>query len=139
MSIFTGGGGNFFIVLPSHGSSGTIAAGATMFMPPFNYGLNAFRFNFTTTRAGTIKNLRWNTNTAQPATGALVVTVDVNNLPTAITATIPAGSAAIQVSDLVNSVAVVGGDTVTIRIVNNAAGVSAQVGGCTCEIETPTG
>lgn len=127
------------IPIPAHGNSGTIAASTTVFAPPFSYGLNASRLNFVLPRGGTLKNLRWFTNTAQPATGSLVATVDVNNAASALTATVAAGGAAQSVSDLTHSVTVNAGDAVTFKLVNNATGVSAQVGGVTCELEIPAG
>lgn len=128
-----------YLILPAHGMSGTIAASTTMFLPPFNYGLNTLRLNLTLPRGGTLKNFRWNTNTAQPGTGSLVGTVDVNNAGSIITATVAAGGAAQQVSDLTHTVVANGGDSVTFRFVNNATGASGQIGGCSIEFEMQTG
>lgn len=130
----------FYIPLPAHGLSGTIAGSSSAYAPPFQYGLVVGNpTNFSLPRGGTLKNFRWNTNSAQPGTGSLVATVRVNNADSALTATVAAGGAAQQVTDLTHTVSVNGGDAVTVRIVNNATGASATIGGLSFELEVPTG
>lgn len=129
----------FYQPFPAHGISGTVALSSSSYAPLFYYGLTASPINFTLPRGGTLKNFRWNTNSAQPGTGSLVATVRVNNADSTLTATVAAGGAAQSVTDLTHTVSVNGGDAVTIRIVNNATSASAQVGGLSFELEVPTG
>ena len=72
------------------------------------------------TRAATLQNLtvKANSNTRADAT---TVTVRKNNANTAITVSITAGSTALF-QDLVNTVAVVAGDLVSIQFVTGAGG-----------------
>lgn len=69
------------------------------------------------------------TNSAQPATGTLVINVRVNGANSGITITIAAGAAAGNFSDLSNTVAVVPGDLLTIQVINNALTAGAQMSG----------
>jgi len=125
-------------VLPAHGLNGTIAAGATQSLPPFFYGLNATRYNVKIPRGGTLKNLSMVTNSAQPGTGTLVATVYVNNVATAIVATVAAGGAAQTAQDTTHTVAVSAGDLVAWDVKNNASSASAQIGASSLELELST-
>ncbi len=128
----------FYQAIPGHAAGGTIAASTTMYVPPFSHALNASRLNFVLPRGGTLKNFRWNTNSAQPASGSLVGTVQLNNADCALTATVAAGGAAQSVSDLSNTVAVSAGDAISFELTNNATGASAQIGSLSMELEIPT-
>ena len=128
---------NYLIPLPAQGLSGTIAAATAMFTPPFYYGLQTAAFNFVVKRAGTLRNLSLTTNSAQPGTGTLVATVRKNGADTALTVTIAAGGAAQTQTDAANTVSVVAGDLISIRIVNNASSASAQIGPASLEQEIP--
>lgn len=74
---------------------------------------------------GTIGRMIVQTNTTQNAGGSLVVSLNKNGVGTTITITIAAGSAAGVFTDYVNSFNLVAGDYVTIKVVNNAAAISA--------------
>lgn len=124
--------------LPMHGLNGTPAAGSTNYLPPYYYGVNAIIYNFLSSKAGTLKNLKIVTNSAQPATGTLVFTVMVENAASAITTTVTAGAAAATWSDTTHSVSINSGDRVSLRVVNNATGASAQIGGASLELEINT-
>jgi hypothetical protein len=78
-------------------------------------------------RAGTARNLRLRTSTAQPASGSLVITLRKNGVDTAITFTIAAGAAAGMFTDLVNTVAYAAGDLMALKLVNNATAGSATI------------
>jgi hypothetical protein len=110
-----------------------------MFTPMFYFGLYTSRFNFSFPRGGTLRNFRFTNNTAQPGTGSLVGTVEVNNAASALTATVAAGGAISEASDLIHSVVVNGGNTVTVSIKNNATSASAWVGGVSFEMQVATG
>jgi hypothetical protein len=129
---------HFYELLPAHGLNGTVAAGATMSLPFFQYGLNATRVNLKLPRGGTLKNFATQINATQPATGSLVLTVMVNNVASALVITIAAGSGAGSYSDLTHTVAVNAGDFVAIDIKNNASTASATSAAATCELEVDT-
>ena len=64
-------------VLPyfAHGLNGTVAAGATMALPSFYFGLNAVGYNVKAPSGGVVKGLRVQLNSTQPLSGTLVFTV----------------------------------------------------------------
>lgn len=80
---------------------------------------------------GVLKDLRLITTTAQPATGSMVVTLRTGSTgalsDTAVTFTVAANAAAGAFSDTTNSAAVTAGQMVTVKIVNNASGTSANI------------
>lgn len=125
--------------LPMHGLNGTPAAGSTNYLPPYYYGVNATGYNFLTSIPGTVKNLSVVLNSAQPGTGSLVFTVQKNNVDTAIVITVAAGSAAGTYTNTANTVSVVATDKIIVKVVNNASGASAQIGGGSLQIEANTG
>lgn len=77
--------------------------------------------------AGTFKNFFLRLNTGQPASGSLVVSLYNNAAVTAISITIPAGSASGVYSDTSNSASVVNGDLVCYEVINNASGSSGTI------------
>ncbi len=108
----------------------TVNAGVTTYAAPFFGG----SFNATETKrqltikvAGTATRLYVRTNSAQPASGNMVITVRNNAAGTSITTTIAAGAAAGTFTDLTNTAAYAAGDLISFQFVNNAAGVSANV------------
>jgi hypothetical protein len=122
----------------AHGLNATVALSSSTYAPLYYYGLTTTLYNYTIPRGGTLKNFRWNTNSAQPGTGSLVATVRVNNVDSALTATVAAGGAAQTATDLTHTVAVNAADALVIRITNNATSASAQVGGFSFELQIPT-
>lgn len=84
-------------------------------------------------RSGTLANLTVVTESAQPATGSLVIMIRKNRADTALTLTIAANAAAGMFSDNTHSVAVAQGDKIAIKLTNNAALLaSAQINGISC-------
>ncbi len=77
--------------------------------------------------AGTFKNLYLRLNTAQPASGSLVVSLYVNSAATAISITIAAGSAAGVYSNTANSATIANGDLVCYEVINNATASAATI------------
>jgi len=77
--------------------------------------------------AGTFKNFFVRTNTAQPASGSLVISLYVNSAVTSISITIAAGSAAGVFSDTSNSATIVNGDLACYEVINNATTTSATI------------
>lgn len=110
------------------GLDATIAAGATQNIKPWGNGFAAIgSFNVAIPSAGVYKNLYLRTAGAQPASGTLVCTLVINNVPSALVVTVAAGSAAGIYSDTTNTVTVVAGDVMWFSIKNNAAGASAPI------------
>ncbi len=118
------------------GLDATIAAGVTQAIKPWGNGFAAIgSFNVAIPSAGVYKNLYFRTATAQPASGSLVCTLVINNIPSAVVVTVAAGSAAGVYSNTTNTVAVVAGDVMWFSILNNAAGASAAVTSCVVMLE----
>ncbi len=78
---------------------------------------------------GTAKNFYFTTTTAQSGTGSLVLTIRKNGADTAIVITIAAGSAAGQFSDTTNTESFAVGDTLSVKVTNNASVNSAAYNG----------
>lgn len=123
-SSIIGGSGNF----------GTVGAGLTRFVIPFNPGIQTGG-SWTVPKTGILRNLYLTIETSQPASGSLVVTLYKLSSPTAVTFTIAAGSGIGIYSDTTHSVAVTAGEYIQIQVVNNASGASAQVGGMSLELQ----
>jgi hypothetical protein len=87
-------------------------------------------------RAATLKNLRINLDSAQPASGSLVFTVMKNGVATTLVVTIAAGSAAGWYSDTTNSVTVAAGDKISVQVVNNATSGSGNIGSFQYELRS---
>lgn len=88
--------------------------------------------------AGTLKNLRIATLTAQSASTHMDITVQVEALGTALTVTVPTSGSATTYSDLVNTVSVSAGQVVSIKVSqidDGGGGGSGQVGGYSVEID----
>jgi hypothetical protein len=68
------------------------------------------------------------TQTNQPASGSLVLTLRKNNADTALVITIAAGSGANFFNDTTNSVSFTAGQYASIKFQNNATATSAQAG-----------
>lgn len=79
--------------------------------------------------AGTAKNFFFTTTTAQSGTGSLVLTIRKNGADTSIVITIAAGSAAGQFSDTTNTESFAAGDTLSVKVTNNASISSAAYNG----------
>lgn len=113
---------------------GSVAAGATVYAS-FSIGFNATEANRQVVMpARTATTLLVRTGTAQPASGALTLTVRKNGAATALTITI-AGGAAAGVFTVAAVVAFAAGDLYTFEAVNAAAAGSANVLGGAVEWE----
>lgn len=115
-------------ILFAHGNSATIPASTTYYLAtPFTTLSTTAIAAFIPT-VGTIQNFYLRTAGAQPASGALVCTVTINGVDSALTFTVPAGGAAGTYSDTTHSASVSAGDRVGFKLVNNATGASAGIG-----------
>jgi hypothetical protein len=119
----------------THFLSATVPASTVYNWPPGTVTLGAASTNTPFPSAGTIKNLRLRTGTAQPATGSLVITIYVATAPTSVVITVAAGEAAGTKSDLVHTASLAAGDLVRVQFVNNATSASATLNGLSFEIE----
>ena len=88
--------------------------------------------------AGNMKNMYFNLQWAQPATGSLVVSMQFNAVDTALTITIPASSPAGLYTDLTHVVSCPAGQYVRFYIHNNAAANSGGISDCVMEFERTT-
>lgn len=77
--------------------------------------------------SSTYKNMYVRTSSAQPASGALTITLRKNTADTSITITIAAGSAAGTFSDTANSVSYSAGDLISLKYVNAATAASCNM------------
>jgi len=125
-------------VYAAHAAGGTIAAGATMYLCPFVYGLiaanNAIGYPF----PGTATKCFLRVAGTQPASGSLACTMQKNGADSAITFTVPAGGTTGEFSDLTHTVALAAGDRVGWKLVNNASAASIVIGYVTLGIEGTT-
>lgn len=118
-----------------HNQGGTIPASTTYYGYP---GLNVLTPTLGggfVPRAGKLRNVFIRTNTTQPASGNLVVTVQVGLVDTTLTFTVAAGGAANFYTDSVHAPAFTAGSVITITIRNNATGASAVINSFGFDIE----
>ena len=87
------------------------------------------------TRACTLANFYVVTSTAQPATGALVITVNKNGVATSIVVIIALSSAAGTYSDLTHTATFAAGDLLSISFVNAAATASTTLVSVSIEMQ----
>jgi hypothetical protein len=79
--------------------------------------------------SGTAKNYYFITSTTQSGTGSLVLTIRKNGADTSIVITIAAGSAAGTFSNTSNTASFTAGDTLAVKVTNNASVNSAAYNG----------
>jgi hypothetical protein len=124
----TNTGDNFILTgAPVQSNSGT--SGALRYI---GFSDNQFTTTETSRRvfvpkACTLKNFYLRTSGTQPASGNHVLTILKNGVSTAITITVPSGSAAGIFSDIINQEAFAQGDEISIQAVNNASATSAII------------
>lgn len=117
----------------THGNNAAVPASTTYYLNLATYGLQT-AISQIALPACTAQNLILATNSAQPASGSLVVTVQKGGVDTAITFTIAAGTAAGTFTDTTHSVAFAASDGCTVKIVNNATAASALIIRCSLQI-----
>lgn len=122
-------------ILGAHALSTGIAASTTNWMCPNVTGLQASETALLITVGGALKNLYIRIGSTQPASGTLVCTLRINNADTALVITIPAGSLAGNYSDTTHTVALIAGDRVGFKIVNNATATSGIIGASVVELD----
>ena len=87
------------------------------------------------TRACTLANFYVVTSSAQPASGALVITINKNGVATTIIVTIALSGAAGTYSDLTHTASFAAGDLLSISFVNAAATASATLVSVSIEMQ----
>jgi hypothetical protein len=103
-----------------------VSATGTFFSAPYKPTANTTQNQFPWPEGGLITNLVFRkTNVIQPASGSLVITLMVNAVATALTATVPAGSATNTFEDTTHEVSISAGDVLMWRFQNNATSNSA--------------
>lgn len=123
----------------THGGNAGVPASATRYLgfEDMVSGLQTSVYNIALPVACDIKNLYINTNSTQPSSGNLVFTLLKNGADTSITITVPANATANQFTDLTHDVSLDAGDSITLRIVNNATSTSALIIRCVMQIDIP--
>lgn len=115
----------------SAGNGNTIPSGATIY-GQFGYGnslsaTESLRQNFVVSPC-TIKNLWVRTQSAQPSSGSLVITIRYNGGASSLTTTIPANAPAGTYYDLTNSLVITSdAQLISIEFKNNATSTSANI------------
>jgi len=125
-------------VIAGSSLNNTVGAGATNYLYLFAGaapGATEADTQILVPYAGTIRNFRVRTRSAQPGTGSLVFTVRVAGADTSITATMAAGGAAGTAADTTNTATITTGQQLSVKAVNNAAGASAQISMVSMEID----
>lgn len=133
-----GDGGTLTVPIPlaTHCNLATVPASSIAYTAPAYFGTSVPAVGALQTVAGTIRNLYIRIGSAQPASGSLVCTVQVNGADTSIVATIPAGSGVGNYSDTTNSVAITPGQRISFKLTNNAnPDASAQIGSVVIELD----
>lgn len=122
-------------VLFGHGGLNTVGSGATTYLG-FTGGLGAEQdIRIISPIAGTLKNFRVTTRSAQSGTGSLVFTIRVAGADTAVTVTVSAGAAANVFADITHTASVSAGQGVDVSILNNASANSATIGAWSVELD----
>ncbi len=88
--------------------------------------------------AGTAQRLIVVTNAVQPGTGTCVIRMQVNQVDSALTLTVPASGGQGVYTDFVNTVALVAGDLINLAQTNNAASAACAIRSFMIEIVPTT-
>lgn len=115
---------SYTTVIPTFLNGATVPASTTHYTCPFKDTTNTTQNNFPWPEAGTLKNLSFRVSLTQPASGSLVLTLMVNNVDTALTVTVPAGSGVGTYTDSTHTVNISAGDDLKWKIQNNATSTS---------------
>lgn len=119
-------------------NNNTVALSTTSFLLPLGDAFVASG-NFPIPLAGTLKNMYVRTLSTQPASGSLVVTLQIGSVDTAITLTIAAGAGFATFSDTTHTASINAGDLLRWKFVNNATAASAQITAVIVSLESNTG
>lgn len=120
----------------NHCNGTTVPASSTYYLAPMNgAGLIAVGRATIWPIGGTLKNLSLSIG-VQPASGNLVVTLEINTVATALTITVPAGGGGISYFDNTHTVALTAGDTIRFACQNNATAASGSIGAVTMQLES---
>ena len=122
-------------IIGANAEAAVIAAGVTTYLAPFCNTFSTSAYSaLPWPKAGTLRNLYIRTGTAQPASGSLVITLQVAGSDRALTIAIPAGGTAGVYSNLVNTADLLAGNNIRWKFVNNASANSAAIYAITMEL-----
>jgi len=124
-------------IILMHANYGTIAAGGTMYLIPSIFGLTSLG-GFYMPVAGTAWNMSCKVNSAQPATGSLVFTLQLGLANTACVVSFVNADGASLKKDTTHGVSYAVDNIFCIAIKNNASTASAQITGVSIEYDIPT-
>lgn len=114
-------------VINSMTASDTVAASTTSYYQPASAQVDNTTENnrrYYVNKNCVLSRLLVQTGTSQSGTGSCVISINKNGGATGITTTIASSAAAGIFTDYVNSVSLVAGDYITIKVVNNASAPS---------------
>lgn len=134
-STFAGSPGSNSDAIGAALNGGKVPAGSTYYAMPFASALNPAAWISPWMKAGRVSKLVLSTANAQPLSGALIITVTKNAIPTALTITIPAGGPAAFYNNAVNFFDIVYGDFLGWNFQNTALAASAVLVGVAMQIE----
>jgi hypothetical protein len=119
-----------------HALGATVPAGGILYLVPAMNGLVGMN-GIAWPVPGTFTNLTFKTNSAQPATGSLVATLQNGFGNTIVVGTVPAGAGAYTATSA-NSASFSAGQVFCIAIKNNASAASAVITFCSVEFRADT-
>jgi hypothetical protein len=115
-------------VLGTFLDSVTITATGTFSSCPYKPTANAITNSIPWPEGGILSNMSFRKSTTQPASGSMVVTLLINNVATALTITVPAGTAGASThDDNTHQVIIAAGDLVRWSFQNNATAASGAL------------
>jgi hypothetical protein len=117
-----------FYIYGMHGQGAQVNAGATHYLTPFIDKINTTGTNVVIPISGVLKKLYFVTGITQPATGSLVVTVQINTSNSSLALTVPANGAGGVWTNATSEVSVNAGDLLRLSIKNNASSSSTNIG-----------
>lgn len=114
-----------------HGLGLRVPAGSSRWLHPFEGGgLSTVYRRFFALVPGQVQNLFVSTQDAQPSTGTLVFTVEIEGSLTVVSKTVAASAAAGVYSNITDVINYNAGDRIILKVENNASTDSAQVTAC---------
>lgn len=115
-------------VIAAFWNSVTVPASTTYFGAPFKVGVDATGHQIPWAEGGVLSTMSVRISSNQPASGSLVVTLQVNGVDTSVVATVAAGTVGpATASDITHTASISATDTLRWKVVNNATGASAAL------------
>lgn len=119
---------NYTDVIAAFWNSVTVPASTTYYGAPFKVGVDATTHSIPWAEGGVLSNMSVRISSSQPASGSLVITLQVNGVDTSIVVTIAAGTVGpATVSDTTHTATISATDTLRWKVVNNATAASSAL------------